>query len=340
MDAFQELDELIPPDADAEAWRARRRLQGAIRSEVRSRRRLGFSGRATAIGLVIFSVWSIAPSAPTDDQLPLLGLAAATARLGVDVVEPGALWYTKAEVLERVDIANGVDEFTVLKRSVQEEWFAPDADRGLQRTTVADFSFLSDEDQARFAEVSGDFGLETGLVSVDELDLQSRWTDPMWSGGPAAIERRLRVIVGASGDTRLDRVRMLDAAAELMWQNGSDPVRQSLLLFTVSDFPGIEVSRSDGVVTVSYRYVLDAVAREMLLDFDAATGRLISESVSTLPYGEHPAVLLSHTEYQWAMPGDESYLPPHPGEIRPAPTSDTTGTDAENRSGASGKEQP
>lgn len=329
MNDLPDLDALLPPEGDDAFLSARHRLKGAIRYEVSTRRRLSFMARATAMGLVIFSVWSIAPSSPSDDQLPLLGLAAATARLSVDYVETQDLWYTKAEVLERVDIANGVqDEFTVLKRSVHEEWTGPGSDRGYRRTTVADLTFLSTEDWVRFSEAETDLGFRKGEVSVDEFDPSERWVDPMWSGGAAAVETRLRLMVEPTGDTRLDRVSMLDAATELMRQNGRDPARQSLLLYVISDFPGIEVTRSDGVVTVSYKYVLDGVAREMLLDFDAATGLLVSEKVSTMPYGEHPGVLLAHTEYDWNTP-DQSVLPPV--IERPVP---------ENRSTDFGQERP
>lgn len=312
MNYHSEFDDLVGPDvgigADA-ADAARSRLRTAIRSEVSARRRAGFVFRSAAMGVVIFLIWAIAPSSPSEDQMPLLGLAAATAQRAAGA-PANVLWYSKANTLERVDLLNEGDGFSVMKHSVREQWTGPGAASGYERLTVADLSFPSDEDATLFAAFDGELGFEEGAVEVESFDPTERWIDPMWAGGPAAIERRLAMLAGHSDDLRLDRVRMLEAATDLMREFGADPARQSLLLYTIAGFPGIEVERDDGMVQVVYRYVYDAVAREMRLEFDAGTGLLVRESVSTMPYGNHPAVLLSDTQYEWAAPGDDHYLPP------------------------------
>ena len=76
-----DLRDLIPGAPVTDLGAARSRLRDAMAEERRRRRSDAFLVRAAVVGAVLFTVWSIAPSTPTDAELPLIGRASCRERV-------------------------------------------------------------------------------------------------------------------------------------------------------------------------------------------------------------------------------------------------------------------
>jgi hypothetical protein len=251
--------------------------------------------------VVLFTVWSIAPATPTDAELPLVGLAQATASAQAPVLGPDQSWYVRAEILERQSLAVEADAraatATVLVSSVQETWIEPGSD-GIRRTTVSSIEFPTAADQRAYDVIRAAGGIEVGGVREEPIALAFPGVDPVWREGPEALLQAISDRVGASEDIRLERVAVLRALADQMQFHGADPAKRRTVLLAIAMIPGIDVTRTSDNVAVEYQYLVGDTAQKVQLAFDGSSGELIAERVSTLPTPTVPGVDLRQTAYE------------------------------------------
>lgn len=302
MDDLSDLVRALTPGPDGVDKRARSRLRDAFGAERRRVRREWFLVRAVSVGMVMFIVWSIAPATPTDEELPLIGLAQATAQLVPPEVNPGEQWYVRETRNERMSIVDHTgpvpEDITIVVNTVEETWVDLTA-ATMQRTSVSHMEVLSPEDREAFERMQRQEQLAApGRIEEEPVEIAYPGVHPMWSAGPEAVYEELSAAAGASGDVRLDRLAVLKTAAGLMQHHGVDPTKRSTLLLTIAKIPGIEVESADGVVAVRYQYVQGDVAHELRFDFDMASGTLVGESVATLATPTSPSIVLSESRYE------------------------------------------
>lgn len=296
-----DLRGLVPGAPSTDVGAARSRLRDAMAEERRRRRSDAFLLRAAVVGVVLFTVWSIAPATPTDAELPLIGLAEATARAPAPVLGPDQAWYVRAEILERQSLAgeSGGQEAvaTVLVSSIEETWVETGSEV-IRRTTVSNIDFPTEGDRRAYQVIAGVGGIEVGGVREEPIALAFPGVDPVWRRGPDALLTAITERVGASEDVRLQRVAVLRALADQMQFHGADLGKRRTVLLAIALIPGIEVTRTPDHVAVAYDYLVGDTAQKIQLAFDGETGELVAERVSTLPTPSVPGVDLRRTSFE------------------------------------------
>ncbi len=250
----------------------------------------------------MFVVWSIAPATPTDAELPLIGLAQATARLAPPQLDPGEQWYVREVRAERRSIMDNSsvtpEDIAVMVNTVAETWVDVSTST-MHRVTISHVEVIAPEDRAAFERMQAEDQLaNVGRIEEEPVEIAYPGVHPMWAGGPDAVYAELSSSVGTSDDVRLDRLAILRAAADLMQHHGVDPAKRSTLLLTIARIPGIDVDTIDGAVRVGYQYVLGDVAHEVRYDFDPRSGALVGESIATLATPTSPGIVLSESRYE------------------------------------------
>lgn len=307
-DSLPDFGQLIPPEHAAGTDQARRRLHTAMVAERRRVRREWFLVRSLLVGSVIFSVVSIAPGGPGGDDLPLVGLAEATAALQAPEVGPDDEWYVREQRSERILLTDRAQaepaEVEVMVRTITETWVDIEASTVRQRL-VSQVESLSPDDRAAMELVEQSESLPLGRFETEPVEVAYPGVHPMWVEGPEAVLSELTVAAGDSGDVRLERLSVLKTAAILLQQHGSDPAKRGIVLLTIASIPGIEVDMGD-VLTVRYQYVVGDVAQEVRYDFDRTDGSLVGESISTLATPTSPGIILSQSQYEARLAIDAS----------------------------------
>ena len=302
MDDFPDFIRALTPSTDAVDVAARSRLRDAFGAERRRVRREWFLVRAISVGVVMFVVLSIAPATPTDDELPLIGLAHATAQLAAPQPAAGEQWYVREERAERRSIrdnsADAPDDIAVVVRTVSETWIDL-TDETLERSIVMFTEVLSPEDRVAFERIQRQNPeLFSQVDSEESSKIAYSNSHPMWAGGATAVYSELERAVGPSDDIRMDRLAILGLTADLMQRHGVDPHKRSILLLTIARIPGIEVESVEGVVQVRYQYVVGDVAHEVRYNFDRTDGALVGESIATLATPTSDSMVLSKSQYE------------------------------------------
>jgi hypothetical protein len=303
-----DLGQLSPPDVASGAVAARHRLRTAMAAERRRVRREWFLVRSLLVGTVIFAVWSIAPSRPGGGELPLVGLAEATAALQAPQVGPGDEWYVREQRSQRILVTDRAQaqptEVEVMVSTVAETWVDIPASTVRQRV-VSRIESLAPDDRAAMDLVEQSGSLPLGRFETDTVEVAYPGVHPMWAEGPEAVLAELTMAAGERHDVRLERLAVLKSAAILMQQHGADPVKRGIVLLAIASIPGIEVDMGD-VLTVRYQYVVGDVAQEVRYDFDRSNGSLVGESISSLATPTSPGILLSQSQYEARLAIDES----------------------------------
>lgn len=304
MDDFPDLVRRLTPNPDKVDPDARARLRDAFAHERRRSRRDWFFVRALSVGVVLFVVWSIAPATPTDEELPLIGLAQATAQLAAPEPSPGEQWYVREERADRMSIVDNTGdtpgEIALMVHTVEETWVDLE-DETVQRSSASDVEVVSSDDEETFARLKeGNPGVVPPQPPAEErtVDTGFSTTISVWSGGADAMYEAIHRAVGVREDIRMKRLAMLDVAAELMQRHGAYPSRRATLLLTIARIPGIEVEVAERQVRVRYQYVVGDVAREVRYDFDRATGALVGRAVATLATPTSPSLVASESRYE------------------------------------------
>lgn len=301
MDDFPDLVRDLTPTADSVDPLARARLRDAFGAERRRVRREWFLVRAVSVGVVMFLVWSIAPATPTDDQLPLIGLAQATAQLPAPEPAAGEQWYVREEREERMSIVDNTGEaasdIAIMVNTVSETWVDLSSE-AVSRSSVSVSDVISPQDRDAFERLQEQNPEVFERVDHEDSQIMYSSDDAMWSGGANAVYAELERAAGKSDDIRMDRLTMLGLASNLMQRHGVDPTKRSLLLLTIARIPGIEVESADGVVQVRYQYVVGDIAHEVRYDFDSGTGALAGKSIATMATPTSESIVLSRSRYE------------------------------------------
>ena len=301
MDDFSDFDRILPVAPPDSVARTRARLRDAYGRERRRRRREWFFVRAVAVGVVIFTVWSISPATPTDSDLPLVGLAQATAQLARPTVDSGQQWYIREVRSERRSIVDrtGVlpNDITFMVNTVAETWVDPETEV-VRRSSSSHIELLSPDDQVAYERLHGQESIGLERIEDEPIEIAYPGVHPVWSQPPSVVYDELASGVGSQDDIRLERLEVLKAATRLIQYHGIDPAKRSTLLYTIAEIPGIEVDRSLESVSVRYQYVVKDVAQEIRFDFDPGDGRLLGESITTLATPTSPEIVLSQSRYE------------------------------------------
>lgn len=310
MDDFSDFGDLTPTHpTPLDVAGARGRLRSAVVAERRRLRRRWFLVRSVLVGTVVFTVWSIAPTTTNSSDLPLIGLAQATARLGPMEVAPGEHWYVREERSEWISLTDATNseplDVTVRVDTVAETWVDLESST-VRQTRVSQVESLAPDDRQALELLEASEQIDLGRFESEPVEINYPGVHPMWAGGVDEVYAELERQAGSSGDIRLDRVSILRSAAILMQQHGADPAKRSALLLAISRIPGIEVEATGRILTVRYQYVKGSVAHEIRYDFDQLRGELVGESVSTLATPTAPAILLSQSRYEARLAIDEA----------------------------------
>jgi hypothetical protein len=309
MDELPDFDDLIPPGSVTGADAARHRLRGAVVAERRRVRREWFLVRSVLVGTVIFVVWAIAPTSSNRSDLPLVGLAEATAKLPAPIPSADEDWYVREERSEWINLsdrtASEPREVTVRVDTVSETWVDLSAST-IRRTSVSKLDALAPEDAETLALIEASEQIDVGRFESDPVEINYPGVHPMWAGGADAVYGELARAAGESGDIRLDRLSMLRSAAVLMHHHGAEPSKRSVILLAISRIPGIEVEYRSGLLAVVYQYVQGDIAYELRFDFDRTSGVLVGESIATLATPTAPGILLSQSRYEARLAIDEA----------------------------------
>jgi hypothetical protein len=301
MSSTPDFRDIVPAAFESDPSGARARLRDAMGFERARVRRRWFALRAIASGLVLFIVWSIAPATPTDDELPLIGLAEAVASMPAPDLSAGDAWYVRSDRVERKSFTTDQDgasrQGTVLVHSVHETWVQPD-NRAYQRSAVSNIEFPTVADQAGYEALRASEQYTIGRVREEPIELDPSVSDFAWAEGPAAVLEEVSVRFEGAGDVRMGRVGTLKALATLMQYHGSDPAKRRTVLLAIAMIPGIDVDRDRGVVSVAYEYVVGDVAQEVRFGFDESNGQLVIQTVSALATPTSPAVQLMVAQFE------------------------------------------
>lgn len=295
---------MIDPDPHLSAKRhARRRLLAAMAEERRRRRRRRSHRRWAVTGATVVLVLGITPTGLDGVSAPLVGLADAVASAPDYSSISARHWYAKTESRELVSevLADGrVVEF--LLSSTTETWH--DAGDVPQRSvTHAAPLFFSPEDEDAFHEagLAGRYSLGRPLITdafgelsqfAQELDV----TDAEELGG--ALRRR----VAGLGDQRMEEVRLLQLAAELIPVHADDPAMRAQILRVIADIPGISVVPTDRNVVVSIDYVDGDRPLRLMYEFDGDTAHLVGEYLAVLATQAEPAAVLRSARHTIPSP--------------------------------------
>lgn len=285
---------MIDRDPDLVARRqARRRLLAAMAEEHRRHRRRRRHRRWAVTGATVVLVVGITPTGLDGVSAPLVGLADAVASAPDHSAASARHWYARTESRELVSerLSDGrVVEF--LLSSVEETWH--DAGDVPQRSVTYEAPlFFSPEDEDAFHEagLSARYPLSRPVVTDAFGDLTSfvtqlEATDAEELGG--ALRRR----VAGLGDQRMEEVRLLQLAAELIPVHADDPAMRAQILRVIADIPGITVVPTDRNVVVSIDYVDGDRPLRLMYEFDGDTAHLVGEYLAALATQTEPVTIL------------------------------------------------
>jgi hypothetical protein len=308
MDDFTDFEHLIPPEESTGATFARHRLRAAVTAERRRARREWFFVRSVLVGTVIFTVWSIAQTTPNTHDVPLVGLAEATAQLVPPEIGPGDEWYVREERSEWVSLSDrsvpSPTDVSVLVSTVAETWIDPGAST-IRQSTVSQVESLSPDDRRARELVERSEQLPIGRFESDPVEITYPGVHPIWSGGAESVLAELASLAGENDDVRLDRLAILKSASDMMQMHGSDPVKRATLLLAIARIPGIEVDLVEELLSVRFRYANGDLAQEVRYDFDRTDGALVGESIVTLATPTSPEFVLSHSKFEAGLAVDE-----------------------------------
>lgn len=256
------------------------------------------------MGLVVFTVLSITPSGPLDPIHPLVGLAEATSQMAPTELAGGEVWYVRADRVERVELeateAEKTTSVTFVVSSVEETWLDDDV-TAIQRRSVQNVEFLDPADADRLADLPLAERYTPGWVEESNVEIAYPATHTIWDESAGGLLLELSEQVGGSGDIGRDRVELLDAVGTLIQYHGMDPAKRGKLLLALSYVPEFEVVERGEAIRVRCRYAVGDTPQVIELDFDADTGELLSEAVSTVATPDVPAVLLSQARFHTGL---------------------------------------
>lgn len=282
---------------------ARRRLLAAIAEERRRGRRTRTLRRWAVTGVTVVLVLGVAPTGLDGIAAPLVGLADAVASAPDYPAESARHWYARTESRELVSehLSDGrVVEF--LLSSVEEVWH--DAGDVPQRSVTFDAPvFFSAEDEDTFYEagLAGRFSLGRPVVT-DAFGELSRFVTELGDPDADELGGALRRRVAGVGDRRMEEVRLLQLAAELIPLHADDPAMRAQILRVIADIPGITVVPTDHNVVVSIDYVDGDRPLRLMYEFDGDTAHLVGEYLAALATQTEPAAILRSARHTIPSP--------------------------------------
>lgn len=265
----------------------------------RIRRRWLIAGTAALL------VVGISPTGPDGLSSPLIGLADAVAAAPMQVESSGRHWYSRSESREVVSVPINVDgertlEFLVV--AVEETWHdAGDAPR--RTVTYGTPRFFSPEDEDAFHAAGLASRYRDGLqVAAPLAQDEYRFAATLSESDPDLLESTLRSRVAGLGDQRMEEVRLLRLAAELIQLYAGDPALRSGILRVVADIQGIVVIANSGSVVVSIDYLDGDRPLRLMYEFDADTAHLVGEYLAALATQSEPATVLWSARHSLPTP--------------------------------------
>lgn len=282
---------------------ARRRLVVAIAEERRRRRRTRTLRRWAVTGATVVLVLGIAPTGLDGIAAPLVGLADAVASAPDYSAESARHWYARTESRELISaqLSDGrVVEF--LLSSVEEVWH--DAGDIPQRSVTFEAPiFFSAEDADAFNEagLAAQYSLGRPVVT-DAFGELSRFVTALGVPDADELGGALRRRVAGLGDQRMEEVRLLQLAAELIPVHADDPAMRAQILRVIADIPGITVVPTDNNVVVSIDYVDGDRPLRLMYEFDGDTAHLVGEYLAALATQTEPAAVLRSARHTIPSP--------------------------------------
>lgn len=294
---------MIDPDPRLAARRqARRRLLAAIAEERTRRRRRRTHRRWAVVVVTLLLVLGIAPTGLDGVAAPLVGLADAVASAPDYSAVSARHWYARTESRELVSeqLTDGrLVEF--LLDSTEETWH--DAGDVPQRSvTYQPPLFFSPEDEDAFYESGLAARYPIGRpVVTDAFGELTRFVIELEAADAEELGGALRRRVAGLGDQRMEEVRLLQLAAELIPVHADDPAMRAQILRVIADIPGITVVPTDRNVVVSIDYVDGDRPLRLMYEFDGDTAHLVGEYLAALATHTEPATILRSSRH--SLPG-------------------------------------
>lgn len=281
--------------------RARSRLRAAIAEEAVRAGRRRRSRRWVVGSLTVVLVLGIAPTGPDGHSAPLVGLADAVAQNPAANPNSVRHWYAVSRTRELmvVEDADG-RPLEFLATAVEESWHdAGDVPR--RRITYRAPGFFSAEDEDRF-HASG-LGARFGAGRTVTVDgTPDRFMQTLLVVEQDEIEGVLRRRVSGLGDRRMEEVRLLQLAADLIEAHANDPAMRSEILRVIADIPGIMVVPGDRTVLVSIDYMDGDRPLRLMYEFDGGTAHLVGEYLAALATQTEPASVLRSARHSLPTP--------------------------------------
>lgn len=300
------LTDPLPDPLPASRQRALSRLWGAMASEAR-RKRVRRTRMRWAIGcLATVTLLGIAPTGFDGEAAPLIGLADAVAASPPPAEPVGRHWYARIETRELVSVPvsleEGEEELQFLVTAVEEQWH--DAGDLPRRTvTYGTPRFLSPEDEGAFysAGLAGEFRPgRTRELPFSPDDYQFATT--LAEEDPDVIAGLLRRRVAGLGDQRMEEVRLLQLATELIQVHANDSQLRAQILRVIADIPGILVIPNDQSVVVSIDFPDGDRPLRLMYEFDADSAHLVGEYLAALATQTEPATVIRSARHSIPRP--------------------------------------
>lgn len=295
---------MIDPDPHLTAKRhARRRLLVAIAEERHRHRRRRAHRRWAVAAATVILVMGITPTGLDGVSAPLVGLADAVASAPDYSTISARHWYARSESRELVSaqLPDGrVVEF--LLTSTEETWH--DAGDVPQRSVTYQAPlFFSPEDEDAFGEagLAGRYSLGRPIVT-DAFGELSQFAQELKVADAEELGGALRRRVAGLGDQRMEEVRLLQLAAELIPVHADDPAMRAKILRVIADIPGITVVPTDRNVVVSIDYVDGDRPLRLMYEFDGDTAHLVGEYLAALATQTEPAAILRSSRHTIPSP--------------------------------------
>ncbi|MDX1448957.1 MAG: hypothetical protein R3246_07800, partial [Acidimicrobiia bacterium] len=248
-------------------------------------------------------VLGITPTGLDGVSSPLIGLADAVAEAPERSGVVARHWYSKAVSRELITetLADGrVIEFLV--NATEERWHdAGDTPR--LTVTYGNPVFFSPEDEDAFFQsgLSARYGPGRTVTVSNAVD-QFLFAKHLEEAKPEVLSGLLRRRVAGLGDQRMEEVRLLQLAAELISLHADDPLMRAQTLRAIADIPGISVLASDRNVVVSIDYVDGDRPLRLMYEFDGDTAHLVGEYLAALATQSEPATVLRAARHSLPSP--------------------------------------
>lgn len=301
---------MVPSGADPAAGirrLARTRLRVAMAVEAKRTARRRFVRRWLVVGLVTVLVLGISPTGPDGDTAPLVGLADAVAQDPPPHPTSGRHWYAVSRTRELIVVADGDGRPLEFMATVVEESWHDTGDVPRRRVTYQQPGFFSAEDEDRFhaSRLGAVYGAGRTLT-VSAPPEHATFIAAIDQASPEELSGALRRRVAGLGDRRMEEVRLLQLAAELIEVHADDSARRAEILRVIADIPGIMVVPGDRNVVVSIDYVDGDRPLRLMYEFDGDTAHLVGEYLAALATQSEPASVLRSTRHSLPTPAGVS----------------------------------